>query len=344
MEINALGYVGISSDRLDDWSEYAARLLGLQLTERTRSTLSFRMDDRKQRIFLGAGSDQPTVFGWEVADHAALESLAARLSDAGVDVVRPPAALAEQRRVRELITFRDPSGNRLEVFHGAETADEAFKPSRAISGFRTGILGMGHIAFTVERLQPTLEFYRDLLRFKMTDYFLKPFPVYFFHVNPRHHSLGLVETGTNGIHHMMLELFNLDDVGHGWDIAQGRPEEIGTTLGRHVNDLMTSFYTWCPSRFLVEYGWGGRSVGDDWQVGEVTQGPSIWGHDRLWLSDRARAEARDMCLRNASMGWREPLHVMPGNFELEAGRCPWWDSVPGKSREAPLPRSWGPAQ
>jgi 2,3-dihydroxybiphenyl 1,2-dioxygenase len=336
MEINALGYIGLNSDKLEDWTDYATSLIGFEVVDKARSSLAFRMDDRKQRIFISAESDARTVFGWEVSDADALDRLAARLEAAGHRVARLPLAVTEQRRVAAAIAFDDPSGNRLEAFYGPETTTKTFKPSRAISGFRTGPLGMGHIALTVERLQPTLEFYRDVLRFKMSDYFLKPFPVYFFHVNPRHHSLGLVETGTNGIHHMMVELYNFDDVGQGWDIAQTKPEQIATTLGRHVNDLMTSFYTWSPSKFLVEYGWGGRSVGDDWKVGEVTQGPSIWGHDRMWLPPEKRVEARQMRMANAAAGWREPVHVLDGNFELEPGRCPWWDSIPDKSHDA-----WG---
>ena len=68
---------------------------------------------------------------------------------AGVAVKREPAALADQRFVSGLISFADPSGNRLEAFHGAQIADEPFRPGRSISGFRTGPLGMGHAVLMV---------------------------------------------------------------------------------------------------------------------------------------------------------------------------------------------------
>ena len=55
--------------------------------------------------------------------------------------------------MRELIVLSDPLGNRIEIFHGAETATEPFKPGRAISGFRTGPLGMGHAVLHVNRHQ-----------------------------------------------------------------------------------------------------------------------------------------------------------------------------------------------
>ena len=60
---------------------------------------------------------------------------------------------------------------------------------------------------------------------------------------PRHHSLAFIDTGKNGIHHMMFEACYLDDVGQGYDLALRKPEMIATTLGRHVNDHVTSFYS-----------------------------------------------------------------------------------------------------
>ena len=217
----------------------------------------------------------------------------------GVIVARGSRALADERRVKDLIVFADPIGNRLEVFHGAEVASDPFKPGRAISGFRTGVLGMGHAVLTAERLDEVVPFYTDILNFKPTDYLLKPFKAYFFHLNPRHHSLAFIDTGKNGIHHMMFEVCYLDDVGQAYDIALRKPEMIGTTLGRHANDQVTSFYSYSPSKFLVEYGWGGRSIDTaNWTPHERTEGPSLWGHDRMWLTpEEPRRGARPAATR-----------------------------------------------
>ena len=68
-----------------------------------------------------------------------------KLEAAGVKVARGARALADERRVKDLIVLADPLGNRVEMFHGAETAADPFKPGRSISGFRTGPLGMGHV-------------------------------------------------------------------------------------------------------------------------------------------------------------------------------------------------------
>jgi len=329
MNIQALGYVGIRTKSLEDWATYGSRFLGFQLTDRSRSSLAFRMDDRKQRVVVQEDDGEgPAFYGWEVADAAALDALAGHLERHGIKIARGSRALADERRVRDLIVFNDPVGNRVEVFHGAETTTEPFRPGRSISGFRTGPLGMGHAVLTAERMEEVIPFYTDILGFKASDYILKPFAAYFFHVNQRHHSLAFIDAGKNGIHHLMVELFYLDDVGQAYDLALQKPEMIGTTFGRHVNDYMTSFYSWSPSNFLVEYGWGGRSIDPaTWVPHERTEGPSLWGHDRSWLTPEGRDEARDLRIKTAEAGTRIPVQVMEGNHQLAPGVCPWWDAA-----------------
>ena len=329
MPLQALGYAGFGSSSLDDWRQFGTGLVGLQAVERSPSLLAFRMDDRKQRIVIDRSMPEGArFFGWEVTDAAALDALAIRLEQAEVDVTAEPQTLADVRRVRGLISFRDPAGNRLEAFYGAEIDDTPFSPGRSISGFRTGPLGLGHAVLTVENIDAVMPFYVDVLGFGLSDYMQKPFRAYFFHINARHHSLALIETGRNGMHHLMVELFSLDDVGQSYDVALSQPERVSVTLGRHTNDLMTSFYAKTPSSFMIECGWGGREIDPaNWQPFELQNGPSLWGHERVWLPPADREVAREMRMRAAAAGLRAPVQVMDGNYKLLSGTCPWWDGV-----------------
>jgi 2,3-dihydroxybiphenyl 1,2-dioxygenase len=332
MPVQALGYVGFGSAALDDWRQFGTGLVGLQAVERSPSLLAFRMDDRKQRIVVDRSMPEgERFFGWEVANAAALEALAARLEQAQVDVTAGPQTLADNRRVRSLISFCDPAGNRLEAFCGADIDDTPFSPGRSISGFRTGPLGLGHAVLTVKDINAVMPFYIDVLGFALSDYMQKPFRAYFFHINARHHSLALIETGRNGMHHLMVELFSLDDVGQSYDVALSEPDRVNVTLGRHTNDLMTSFYARTPSSFMVECGWGGREIEPAaWQPVELKDGPSLWGHERVWLPPADREVARAMRMRAAAAGLRAPVQVIDGNYRLMSGTCAWWDGVSGK--------------
>ncbi|MGJ5021025.1 VOC family protein [Bradyrhizobium oligotrophicum] len=323
MEITALGYIGIKSSQAEQWGRMATELLGMQRVDRAASVQAYRMDDRKQRLIVdGSGDGGLAVMGWEVGDGAALARLAGRLDDNGVKVARGSQALADERHVTELICFQDPAGNTIEVFWGAAVASDPFRPGRPISGFRTGPLGMGHVVLNVEDVEPLLRFYRDLLGFQVSDFGLTPYKLYFFHVNGRHHSFAMVGSGRRTLHHFMVELGSLDDVGQGYDLAQLDDGRVAYTLGRHTNDHMTSFYVNTPSGFFIEYGWGGRLIDPaTWQPHETFDGPSLWGHERLYLPDEQRKRMRDMRLSAAARGVRVPdPRVPPLN-------CAWLDAV-----------------
>ncbi len=201
---------------------------------------------------------------------------------------------------------------------------------------------MGHVVMHFERIADVMTFYQEVLEFRLSDYWLRPFPAYFFHVNPRHHSIAFVESGINMVHHMMVELYSFDDVGQGYDLALGDPEKIGVTLGRHSGDYVTSFYTWNPSGFLVEYGWGGQVIDDNtWKPFERKFGPSFWGHERRWMSAEKKEESRLLCIEAAENGQRQPVQVIDGNYNLHARRVPVVGQHAGRGRraEAERPRS-----
>ncbi len=101
MALQALGYVGFGSADLDDWRQFGTGLVGLQAVERSASLLAFRMDDRKQRIVIDRSmAEGERFFGWEVADAAALEALAARLESHQIDVTAEPRTLADSKARR----------------------------------------------------------------------------------------------------------------------------------------------------------------------------------------------------------------------------------------------------
>ena len=315
MAINALGYLGIRSDKAEDWNDFASKMLGMQKVDHAGKNMAFRMDDLKQRLVISNEPGDTLAFiGWEVECSEDLDEFGSRLESAGHRVNLGTRELAARRFVEKLIVFNDPDGNRIELVFNPMRSDTPFIPGRPISGFNTGPQGMGHAVLHVDNIDKLVPFYQDILDFKLSDYGLTPYPLYFFHVNGRHHSFAMVGSGSKGFHHFMVEYKNLDDVGQGYDLAQLQENKIAYTLGRHTNDYMTSFYANTPSGFFVESGWGGRVIDPvTWQSEETDIGPSFWGHERLYLPDEARIKMRDMRLKAASDGKRAPLVI----------DCPW---------------------
>jgi len=140
-------------------------------------------------------------------------------------------------------------------------------------------LGLSHIVLGTPASAASLEFYTDVLGFRVSDIW-RPggSEIVFLHCNARHHSLALVPAGDAQLYHFMFETRTLDDVGYALDRTRDGGIPISMDLGKHPNDEMVSFYSRSPSGFDVEIGCGGRLVDDaTWTVSEITK-PSLWGH------------------------------------------------------------------
>lgn len=283
-----LAYLGLNVSDLPRWHDYAASILGLEVEP--GSDLSYlRMDDYSYRLLLSRGTrDDLDLLGWEMRDDAALQALRARLEAAGVAVRDGSRDMLNARRVTALIEFEDPNGIRMEACVGPliERA-RPFRSPRAMSNFVTGALGFGHITMTVDSLDRSLAFYRDLLGMRLSDW-VRPQPergveshlnLAFLRCNPRHHSVAFWEMQLpKRLHHFMLQLASVDDVGGTYYLCKDRDVPIELGLGRHTNDGMLSFYAQTPSGFSVEYGWGATEVDETtWRTQLHTTGSS-WGH------------------------------------------------------------------
>ena len=66
---------------------------------------------------------------------------------------------------------------------------------------------------------------------------------------------------------------------------------------------------------------------ENWEIEEVKHGPSLWGHDRLWMPPDQLKEARRVRSTAVDDNLRIPVNVMPGNYNLGIGQCPWWQKT-----------------
>ena len=286
-----LGYLGIGASDVKAWHDLATHVLGMQVIPGDdKSTSYLRMDEYHHRVELrSTGSDDLDFAGWEVPDEASLQGVAQQLEDGGVKVTPGTRDEADDRRVIDLFHCVDPSGVRTEVFYGRPIDQKPFHPGRAMTGFKTGEMGLGHVVLYTPNLNESLRFYRDLLGFRVSDFTDVRTPggqlrLAFLHCNPRHHSVALFEIKgvPKRINHFMLECNSLNDVGIGRDLCLERGIPIGIDLGCHMNDRMVSFYLANPSAFAVEYGWGGRMIDDSvWQIEHYASVDSVWGHPQL---------------------------------------------------------------
>jgi 3,4-dihydroxy-9,10-secoandrosta-1,3,5(10)-triene-9,17-dione 4,5-dioxygenase len=293
MGLRSLGYLRIEATDIERWREFGLKVLGMVEGKGTDpNALYLRMDDFPARLVITPGeADRLAAAGWEVANVEELGEMCGRLEAAGVPYKAGTAAELADRRVADLITLEDPSGNTLEIFHGV-----ALEHRRVVSPyghrFVTGEQGLGHVVLSTRDDEASLRFCRDVLGFRLRDSMRLPPQLVgrpadgppawlrFFGCNPRHHSLAFLPMPTpSGIVHLMVEVENADDVGLCLDRALRRKVPMSATLGRHVNDLMLSFYMKTPGGFDVEFGCEGRTVDDGSWIARESTAVSLWGHD-----------------------------------------------------------------
>ena len=291
MPASSLGYVVVEATTLAPWRRFAVDTLGLMAgTESPDEGLRLRLDERPFRILVLPGkSDRFIAAGWEFPDREQFETCLASLRAADVKVEMASSAAAAGRCVSELARCVDPSGNALELYWGRALDYAPFSSPRGMSGFVTGNMGMGHVVLPALQLEACRGFYKrhlgcgdtDEMWLDMTGRPEDPrLGIYFLHAgNPRHHSLGLMGgPAPCGCVHIMLEARTLDDVGRALDRCMANGTHISSTLGKHSNDLMVSFYVQTPGGFDVELGWSALQV--DWAKWVPTHSliPDLWGH------------------------------------------------------------------
>jgi 3,4-dihydroxy-9,10-secoandrosta-1,3,5(10)-triene-9,17-dione 4,5-dioxygenase len=293
MSLRSLGYLRIEATDVAAWREYGLKVLGMVEGKGANpDALYLRMDDFPARLVIVPGDrDHLSATGWETANAGELDDIRARLDDAGVPYKEGAAEELADRRVDGLISFEDPCGSRLEAFHGV-----ALEHRRVVSPyghrFVTGEQGLGHVVLSTTDDEASLRFYRDVLGFRLRDSMRLPPQLVgrpadgppawlrFFGCNPRHHSLAFLPMPTpSGIVHLMIEVEAADDVGLCHDRALRRKVPMSATLGRHVNDLMLSFYMKTPGGFDIEFGCEGRQVDDESWIARESTAVSLWGHD-----------------------------------------------------------------
>jgi len=297
MAIKSLGYVVIEAEDLGAWQDFACNIAGLMPAASDRDDVAlFRMDDRPYRLWVQKGSQNRFIApGWEFAGKADFESALTALEAAGRPVERADVMEARGRKVYELARSSDPAGNAMELFYGRFVDYQPFVSPAAVSRFVTGDngdMGMGHVVLTAPNFDETHAFYKQVFGFGDTDlgrfYLMGGGPddagigFAFMHCNRRHHSLALgqMPESPNGAVHMMLEVGSLEDVGRAYDrvLKSKGKVPLSATLGRHVNDKMTSFYMQTPGGFDIEYGWNGLVIDPATWTATTSLAVSDWGH------------------------------------------------------------------
>ncbi|MEU6261381.1 VOC family protein [Streptomyces sp. NPDC047043] len=288
-DISSLGYVRVRTADMAPWRAFAFETAGFaEGSGPEADALYLRADERGGRIVVLPGAeDRVEAVGWEVRDHLALGRVQAAVEAAGIAAKPLSQQECDLRRVEAAVAFEAPGGTPVEIFHGP-ALDHSPLATPYGNRFVTGKLGAGHVVVPVGDLDGAYRFYTETLGFLPRGAFRLPAPpeygpvrLRFLGVNARHHSLALLpspELKAPALVHIMVECETLDEVGRALDRVLKAGYHVSSTLGRHTNDKMVSFYVRTPGGWDLEIGCEGLLVDEDSYTAEEITADSYWGH------------------------------------------------------------------
>ena len=175
---------------------YYTDILGLTLVAKDKSAAYLASTVDHHSIVLKNGSQAQCVrLGFQIAPDDDLGEFEKQVKAHGIKTARKKDP---EPTIADMVTFEDPKGTVMEVFKRGEFAEQRY-PTKGIVPHK-----LGHVAFHVTDVKGVTKFYCDVLGFRESDWMADFFS--FLRCGPDHHTINLMETGTNRHFHTAFEV------------------------------------------------------------------------------------------------------------------------------------------
>jgi catechol 2,3-dioxygenase-like lactoylglutathione lyase family enzyme len=218
-----IGHAVFESPDIERLADHYVNVIGMVVIERGKDKIYLATKLGQLAIELRKSSSvaECKKLSFEVASDASLTEVQNELLKAGITSER---ASDMAPGIANTLLFNDPKGTQIELFTSWDALTE-LSPTTGI-----GIEKFGHIAYYTPDVATVMEFYVNILGFKVSDW-IGDFFV-FLRCNPDHHTINLMSGPDTRLHHIA---FQLDD----WS----QMKTACDVLGANKNDLI-----WGPVR------------------------------------------------------------------------------------------------
>ncbi len=257
INIADMQYVRLGTKDVDAAAKFLTETIGLQLVRREDGRAYLRGDERDHDICYFPGAPGDHTVGLKIETRAALDAAAAELEQAGVAVERGTPAECEERRVLDMVRFRDPSKNTFELVLRPHIATRRYFPSRD-----AGITEFSHIGLKTANAPRDEEFWSTLFNFRANDWIGAAGLLSFDEV---HHRFALFPAPQPGVQHINFQVASIDDIMRSYYFLTERQVRIVFGPGRHVTSGAYFLYFEGPDGVVYEYSSGVRMVDEAWK-------------------------------------------------------------------------------
>jgi len=252
INLHDIRYVRLGTPRLDEAVTYATQVLGLQVARREGKSVYFKSDARDHTLCYFEGSEQDHSSAFEVTSAQELDSAAGQLEAQGFAVQRGTRDQADQRYVRDFISFQDPSGNTIELVLEPQHSGQRYFASRD-----AGITGFSHIGLRTQNARRDEAFWTTLLSARVSDR-IGDAPL--LRIDEVHHKIALFPSDRPGVQHINHQVESIDDIMRAYYILLEKGIAIRFGPGRHPTSGAMFLYFAGPDDMIYEYSTGVRLI------------------------------------------------------------------------------------
>jgi 2,3-dihydroxy-p-cumate/2,3-dihydroxybenzoate 3,4-dioxygenase len=255
IKLQDVSYVRLGTRDLEGATRFATDYLGLEVSERTKDSVYFKSDGREHTLCYFEGDPGDHVAAFEVAERGDLDDAAATLEQLGHEVVRGTPEQADRRKVRELIRFRDPTGNPIELVWRPGHSGQRYHGTRD-----AGITGFSHVGLCSTDTVRDEAFWTQVCNARVSDR-IGDAPL--LRIDEVHHTIALFPSAKAGIQHINHQVETGDDIMRSFHFLNDRQVRMVFGPGRHPTSSARFLYFEGPDGMVFEYSSGVRSIADE---------------------------------------------------------------------------------
>lgn len=245
-----LGYVALNVTNISSARRFYEEEFGLQYSGSGKAGEVYLRcsTDHHNLILYPAARPGLKRIGWEMENDDELDEVVETLRSLGHTV----HALSEEgcRALHQGKTYRvaEPNtGATLEFYSIINQFSAQFAPTVA------RIRYIGHVVIKTPKLRQVTDFFTEVLNFRISDMigdraiFLRCFP------NPCHHSMAIIHSEEDGLHHVNFVVADIDDIGR--SLARFKRKQVPVVYGpgRHPASGSVFLYFLDPDGLTLEY-------------------------------------------------------------------------------------------
>lgn len=252
-------YVRLGTPKLDDAIEFATKIVGLQLVAREGKAAYFRCDrapvrgdTRDHTLVYFEGDPNDNATGFDLRNPDDFDAVAAELEKAGHPVRIGTKDEAEQRRVKQFLSFSDPTGNRIELVVRPYHSGVRYHPSRD-----AGVSHFSHIGLRTSNAARDEAFWTRICNARVSDWIGD---AALLRIDTIHHSLALFPSNRPGVQHINHQVEDIDDVMRSYYFLREQGVKIVFGPGRHPSSSAVFLYFEGPDKMVYEYSVGVKHI------------------------------------------------------------------------------------